>query len=392
MRLPTYAIGIDSSTTATKAVVWDQDGRSVAEGRCAFPLTKPRPGWHEQDAEDWWRSTVTALREVAAAVDSRQIGAIGLTHQRETFVCVGEDGRPLRPAIMWLDSRSAPQVKEYGSERMHRITGKVPDPTPALYKLYWLRDHEPGLLERSRKVVDVHGFLVHRLTGNWRTSWATADPLGLVDMESFDWSDEILSGLNLGRFFFSSRRRHTRYWRDWSSDVYSSDLGCADAGGGGGGCYDRFVCRARAVSEPDRRDHACCGRNEEGEERGPNPVAGIPAEPAAPGGPQQCDGTRGRGKPMAALEAVLLPPAVRSAAARAAPFILLGTQGLPLPGIDASLPRGVDDRLVRSGQLGFALGLEVEHRLCLLLRFCLRLCRCLCLRPGFLGGLGGAAA
>ncbi|HZB99839.1 MAG TPA: hypothetical protein VE844_00235, partial [Gammaproteobacteria bacterium] len=45
MRLPTYAIGIDSSTTATKAVVWDQDGRSVAEGRCAFPLTKPRPGW-----------------------------------------------------------------------------------------------------------------------------------------------------------------------------------------------------------------------------------------------------------------------------------------------------------------------------------------------------------
>jgi xylulokinase len=199
MSSPTYVIGIDCSTTATKAVVWDQDGHSVAEGRCAFPLSKPRPGWHEQDAEDWWRSTVTALREVAAVVDSRQIGAIGLTHQRETFVCAGEDGRPLRPAIMWLDSRSGPQVKEYGSERMHRITGKVPDPTPALYKLYWLRDHEPGLLERSAKVVDVHGFLVHRLTGNWQTSWATADPLGLVDMETFDWSDEILSELGLGR-------------------------------------------------------------------------------------------------------------------------------------------------------------------------------------------------
>src|SRR5215208_3197196 len=199
MSSPTYVIGIDCSTTATKAVVWDQDGHSVAEGRCAFSLTKPKPGWHEQDAQDWWRSTVTALREAAAAVDSRQIGAIGLTHQRETFVCVGEDGRPLRPAIMWLDSRSAPQVKEYGSERIHRITGKVPDPTPALYKLYWLRDHEPGLLERSAKVVDVHGFLVHRLTGNWRTSWATADPLGLVDMERFDWSDEILSELDLDR-------------------------------------------------------------------------------------------------------------------------------------------------------------------------------------------------
>jgi xylulokinase len=119
MRLPTYAIGIDSSTTATKAVVWDQDGRSVAEGRCAFPLTKPRPGWHEQDAEDWWRSTIATLRDVAAAVDTRQIGAIGLTHQRETFVCVGEDGR--RNVSSWSPTRSAPLVYQMSAEAKRGI-------------------------------------------------------------------------------------------------------------------------------------------------------------------------------------------------------------------------------------------------------------------------------
>jgi xylulokinase len=194
-----YVIGIDCSTTAAKAVVWNRAGDQVAEGRCPFPWQMPRPGWYEQDAEEWWRCTVVALRDAVAQVNASRVGAIGLTHQRETFVCVGEDGRPLRPAILWLDSRSAAEVQRYGSERVHRITGKVPDPTPALYKLFWLKAHEPGLLDRTTKIADVHGFLVHRLTGSWRTSWACADPLGLVDMERFDWSDELLSEVGLKR-------------------------------------------------------------------------------------------------------------------------------------------------------------------------------------------------
>ena len=85
MRLPTYAIGIDSSTTAT-------GGRGVGPRWalgcrgpvCLSPDQTQARGWHEQDAEDWWRSTITTLRGVAAAVHTRQIGAIGLTHQRET--------------------------------------------------------------------------------------------------------------------------------------------------------------------------------------------------------------------------------------------------------------------------------------------------------------------
>ncbi|MFL5665649.1 MAG: FGGY-family carbohydrate kinase [Ktedonobacteraceae bacterium] len=194
-----YVIGIDCSTTATKAVVWDLNGAPIADGRATFPLSTPQPGWHEQDAEDWWRATRTALREAAAKVDISRIKAIGLTHQRESFVCVNADGRPLRAAILWLDARSADEVARYGSEHIHQITGKPPDPTPALYKLYWLRNHEPGLLERTAKVVDVHAFLVHCFTGHWRTSWASADPLGLIDMQRFDWSDEILRDLGITR-------------------------------------------------------------------------------------------------------------------------------------------------------------------------------------------------
>jgi sugar (pentulose or hexulose) kinase len=194
-----YVIGIDSSTTATKAVVWDRDGRAISEGRSEFPLTMPRPGWHEQDPEDWWRSTCVAVALAMQTVDASAIDAICVTHQRETFACLDDGGRPVRPAIVWMDVRATAQVEALGSDDVHRTTGKPADTTPALYKLLWLREHEPESLERTRWVVDVHAFLVHRLTGSWRTTTACADPLGVLDIQRLDWSDDLLARVGLAR-------------------------------------------------------------------------------------------------------------------------------------------------------------------------------------------------
>jgi xylulokinase len=194
-----YVIGVDSSTTATKAVVWDRHGHAVADGRAGFELAIPRPGWHEQDAEDWWRSTAAAVRRALQSVDAADIEAIALTHQRETFACVDDSGRAVRPAIVWMDVRATSQVEEFGSDDVHRLTGKPADTTPALYKLLWLCEHEPETVRRTRWVVDVHAFLVSRLTGAWRTTTACADPLGLIDMARRDWSDDLLARVELSR-------------------------------------------------------------------------------------------------------------------------------------------------------------------------------------------------
>ncbi len=220
----TYVIGVDSSTTATKAVVWDREGIAVCEGRQEFALAMPHPGWHEQRAEDWWRSTAAALRQAAAGVNASEIEAIGLTHQRETFACLAEDGTALRPAILWLDGRAVKEVEEYGSEEIHRITGKPPDTTPALYKLLWLRSHEPDVLDRTARVVDVHTFLVKQLTGEWRTTSACADPLGLIDMEASDWSDEVLAKVGLERDQLSELDRPGAVMGELSSSV-AEELG-----------------------------------------------------------------------------------------------------------------------------------------------------------------------
>jgi xylulokinase len=194
-----YVIGIDCSTTATKAVVWDERGEAVSEGRATFELSSPQPQWGEQSAESWWESTRNALISATQMVDTSRIRAICVTHQRETFVCLDEDDRPIRPAILWLDSRARDQVTRYGSDEVHRITGKPPNPMPGFYKMLWLGEHEPGIMERTARIADTHAFLVHRMTGHWRTSWAAADPMGLVDMQSFDWSDELLGVAGLDR-------------------------------------------------------------------------------------------------------------------------------------------------------------------------------------------------
>lgn len=199
-----YVIGVDCSTTAAKAVVWDAKGEAISQARRSFELSQPHPGWGEQNAEDWWTATAEAIRRAAQTVDASRIGALTITHQRESFVCLDENGIPLRPAMLWLDTRATEEVAKYGTEEVHRITGKPANPTPAWYKLLWLAAHEPETMARIGKVTDVHGFLVHRLTGEWATSWASADPLGLVDMATFDYDDALLKAAGLERGQLSS--------------------------------------------------------------------------------------------------------------------------------------------------------------------------------------------
>jgi xylulokinase len=190
-------VAIDASTTACKALAFDPDGLPVAEARSPLARISPGPGWQEQDPEAWWLATSQALTQLMAHVAADDVAALGITHQRETFACFDEEDRPLRPAILWLDTRASDQVKRLGSAEVHRISGKPPSTTPSLYKLAWLADHEPELLRRTAIVADVHAYLVRRLVGRWVTSWASADPLGVVDLRTFTYAPALLDLVGL---------------------------------------------------------------------------------------------------------------------------------------------------------------------------------------------------
>ncbi len=194
-------IGLDSSTTATKAIAWRRDGTIAGQGRGSIPLLSPAANWYEQDARQWWRSSCVALLELFQQVAPADVAAISIANQRETFVSLGPDGDPVRPAIVWLDQRCEEEVGwlagRVGGDTLHRITGKPPDMAPVAYRIAWMLRREQEQFRRVAMFADVHAYLAWRLTDLFRTSWASADPLGLFDMERKDWSPEVLAALEL---------------------------------------------------------------------------------------------------------------------------------------------------------------------------------------------------
>ncbi len=194
-------VGIDSSTTATKAVAWDINGKFIAGGNSPIRLFSPQPNYYEQDPDDWWNSLAKSLQELTRKVDKNRITSLSISNQRETFVGLDKDDKPVRPAITWLDERCKNQVdkfaKEAGEYRIHRITGKPKDYAPVVYRLAWMKEEEKDLYRKVSGFCDVHTYLVKKLTGQFKTSWASADPLGIFDLERKIWSPEILRQLGI---------------------------------------------------------------------------------------------------------------------------------------------------------------------------------------------------
>ena len=188
-------IAVDSSTTSSKAIIVDATGQVLALGKREITLHTPQQGFGEHDPAAWWTSTNEAIGEAISKLDTadrERVVAMGVTHQRETFAPFDQDGNPLRRGILWLDIRAADQILKYGTQQIWELSGKPADVTPAIYKMAWVKENEPGVLEKAHKVVNVHAFLVYKLLGEWKDSVACADSLGLFDIAAQQYDDSLL--------------------------------------------------------------------------------------------------------------------------------------------------------------------------------------------------------
>jgi xylulokinase len=198
-----HLLGIDVSTTATKALLVDDRGRLVAVASSEYDLSTPRPLWAEQDPELWWQAAQSAIGDVIAdaGVDSGSIEAAGLTGQMHGLVLLDENGEVLRPAILWNDQRSAAECDEMrrrlGLERLVRITGNDAFPGFTAPKLLWVRNHEPEIFERARQVLLPKDYVRYRLTGEYATDRAGAGGTLFLDLATRDWSKELLEALEI---------------------------------------------------------------------------------------------------------------------------------------------------------------------------------------------------
>lgn len=194
-------LGLDLSTTACKAILWDASGRPCGEGREGLTILQPNPGHFEQSAQEWWHATVLAIRQAIRSINPGRVAGLSISHQRETFVLLDAKGRPIRPAILWMDERSKPihaeVISALNDPAYHERTGKPLTPNLVIGKLEWLRRHELENLEKMTYFLDVGAYLNYRLTGKFATSTASADPTGLLDIPRRQWDAPCLSWLGL---------------------------------------------------------------------------------------------------------------------------------------------------------------------------------------------------
>ncbi len=194
-------IGLDASTTACKTVAYEANGRVVAEGREALTSYQPQPGWYEQPADAWWAAAASALRQAAAQIETARLAALCVSHQRESFVPLDAEYRPLCNGIVWMDERSRdllPALEaQLGREEYHQLTGRPLTANLTSGKIAWLRQHEPEIFAQTRYYADTHAYLAHQLTGHLRSGWGSADPTGLFDTKQTCWAAPVLNALGL---------------------------------------------------------------------------------------------------------------------------------------------------------------------------------------------------
>lgn len=193
-------LGIDIGTTSCKAVAIDESGRTVGESSVEYPFFAPRPGWTEQDPDDWWHAANVCIERLG------DYDGIGFTGQMHGSVFLDEKDEVIRPALLWNDQRTGNEVREMeerlGIERIYRVTCNPPLSGFQAPKILWLRKNEPAHFKRLRSVLLPKDFIRFRLTGEKLTEVSDASGTGLFDVPRRVWAQGLIEGLDLDPALF----------------------------------------------------------------------------------------------------------------------------------------------------------------------------------------------
>lgn len=196
------AVGIDVGSSGCKITATDRDGHVVAKGYQGYETSYPSPGWAEQNPEDWEVAVRIAFSALlsSGSVSASDVACVAISSATHTLVCVGRDGRVLRPAILWTDKRTIAEVEwlraEYGAliieETLH-----APNVNWTLPYLIWIRKHESHVWSRIDTILMPKDYLRMRLTGHRATDWMDAHGTLLFNVPQRRWSERICKALGI---------------------------------------------------------------------------------------------------------------------------------------------------------------------------------------------------
>jgi len=207
-----YILALDQGTTSSRALVFDRDGRVVAQAQAEFRQIFPQPGWVEHDPEEIWSSQLAVARQALerAGAHATEVAAIGITNQRETtLVWDRRTGASVGNAIVWQDRRTVEQCDKLKAQGLEPLvtsrTGLVLDPYFSATKLAWMLDHDRSLRGRAERgelaFGTVDSWLVWKLSGGQAhvTDATNASRTLLYNIHTHDWDDHLLEVLAIPR-------------------------------------------------------------------------------------------------------------------------------------------------------------------------------------------------
>lgn len=201
-------MGIDVSTTATKTILINQDGKIAGVATSEYPYETPRPLWSEQSPELWWLGTIDSINSVLASsrVDPKNVLGIGLTGQMHGLVLLDEKGEVLRPAILWNDQRTQKQCEnirqQIGKNAFIKITGNDALTGFTAPKILWVKDEEPEIYKQIKHILLPKDYVRYKLTGEFAIDRAGGSGTVLFDLSRRDWSQELIDAFGMQADWF----------------------------------------------------------------------------------------------------------------------------------------------------------------------------------------------
>lgn len=198
-----YLLGIDIGTSGTKTVLFDKGGNPISSSTEEYPLYQPEIGWAEQDPLDWWKAVCTTINTVIkdSNINPESISGIGLSGQMHGLVMLDGDGNVLRKSIIWCDQRTAKECVEItekvGEKRLIDITANPALTGFTASKILWVRNNEPEIYEKCRKILLPKDYIRYMLTGEFATEVSDASGMQLLDIKNRCWSKEVLNALDI---------------------------------------------------------------------------------------------------------------------------------------------------------------------------------------------------
>lgn len=196
-----YFIGIDVGTSATKSVLFDETGKIIFSNSSEYELIQPQNGWVQQRPNDWKNATVETLKSIAQKVSVDEIKGIGVSGQMHGLVVLDENNNVLYDSIIWCDQRTEKEVNQIidtiGKERYIDLTLNAPNTSFTLSKLLWLKNNEPDIFKKTRKILLPKDYINFCLTGVFSTDVSDASGTGYFDVKGRCWSEEILNAFDI---------------------------------------------------------------------------------------------------------------------------------------------------------------------------------------------------